>query len=80
VKGGRESVFVLRECRRCGWALCCCFTLRHAEACPWRTKRMDTRPVGCEPHQEIACEACFPCDCGKPTRPVVKARTTEEAA
>lgn len=73
-----ESTFVLRECKRCGYAACCCLALRHADGCPWRAARLDTSPKLC-PHEQIACEECFPCSCGKPTRWPVKATKVEAA-
>lgn len=76
----RESTFVLRECARCHYAACICAVLKHAPTCPWRLKRLDTRPVECDAHQAGCCELCFPCDCGKPTRPVVKVRKEEVVA
>lgn len=54
----------LRECDACGYALCICPVLGHAEACAFRRTVLNPHPTECAPHQVVACATCNPCDCG----------------
>ena len=66
MKPARESTFVLRECKRCGYAGCCCVPLKHKESCPWRKLVLSTAPAPCAEHGQPACTVCVTCDCGGP--------------
>lgn len=66
--GERVQIPKLKECRKCRYAACICLVLTHAKDCPWRLARLDQHPKPCAQHDQIACEPCHPCNCGKPVR------------
>jgi hypothetical protein len=61
----KESVLVLRECKRCGYVACTCVWNDHAEACSRRRAVLDENPKPCSSHDVVACAECWPCSCGK---------------